>query len=408
MNRPTSEFTTSYYLNDHIRFQEIETMKSCIRCFCVSDIHADGPHALNWIKAHCQRAHNEENAFTVMIIPGDIGNSPEKVQKILLQLAAVYDAVCYLPGNHEAWVVKDNDLGNSFDQLNLILSNARSIGVHVGPLRIVCKASESVDVNPAAVVIMPLYAWYHSNWDTEVDILTNPSYLEYRKLNDFSSLWSDFSFCKWPSSLVSKQDFIDLYGQSTSLAEHFARINEPFLYPICNDDRDIAEIIPSDMKPHSPIVKDNDTVISFSHFLPRIELLPEKRFLYEPLLAKVVGSNALERQVRRLQPHLHLFGHTHIPIDLTLDGIRYVQWPLGYAREATAQCSKIFSSGPLLVYDSRLGSGPGGLPPNMTSLDTHWSKYYRESSRDESQMEDLAPWVMTYLQSKIDKAKSLD
>ena len=98
--------------------------------------------------------------------------------------------------------------------------------------------------------------------------------------------------------------------------------------------------------------------------------MPEKRFLLEPHLTKVIGSDVLEEQVkfgvidvalfigeflawcissmypillfylyhhfsigtyrflyfrvkiRRLRPHIHLFGHTHIPIDMTLEGIR--------------------------------------------------------------------------------------
>lgn len=98
--------------------------------------------------------------------------------------------------------------------------------------------------------------------------------------------------------------------------------------------------------------------------------------------------------MRRLQPHLHLYGHTHIPlgtvspciptscsccsyscltrlmslyiclsaadVDLELEGIRYLQWPLGYFREAHLQCAPIFSSGPLAVHDSALGNGSAG------------------------------------------------
>ena len=52
----------------------------------------------------------------------------------------------------------------------------------------------------------------------------------------------------------------------------------------------------------------------------------------EPLLSRVSGSIELQRQVDQIYPHLHLFGHTHIPIDLEIEGIRYVQWPLGYKR----------------------------------------------------------------------------
>lgn len=45
--------------------------------------------------------------------------------------------------------------------------------------------------------------------------------------------------------------------------------------------------------------------------------------------AQVIGSDPLERQIRELGSDVHIFGHTHIPIDMTSDGVRYVQWPLG-------------------------------------------------------------------------------
>jgi len=124
--------------------------------------------------------------------------------------------------------------------------------------------------------------------------------------------------------------------------------------------------------------------------------MPEKRFLMEPHLMKVVGSEYLEAQVRRLAPSLHLFGHSHIPIDLDLEGIRYIQWPLGYFRESDLQCKPIFVSGPLLVLDSTLGRGPASLLREATSLDTSWTKYYRKNSRDPLNMT-LSPWLIKRL-----------
>ena len=52
-----------------------------------------------------------------------------------------------------------------------------------------------------------------------------------------------------------------------------------------------------------------------------------------PALAKAVGSTFLERRVARLQPDVHVFGHTHFGWDATLDGTRYVQACLTYPRE---------------------------------------------------------------------------
>jgi hypothetical protein len=176
----------------------------------------------------------------------------------------------------------------------------------------------------------------------------------------FAKKWSDFGMCHWPAAVVDPAVWATTAvppetADSTVLAEMFASLNEPFLHHE-------APLTASRLGPHAPLVQPGDTVIAFSHFLPREELLPEKRFVMEPLLSRVVGSDVLEAQVRRLSPHLHLFGHTHIPIDLELEGVRYVQWPLGYSREAAMQCQVVRAEGSLLCYDSALGAGKDGIP----------------------------------------------
>ena len=98
-------------------------------------------------------------------------------------------------------------------------------------------------------------------------------------------------------------------------------------------------------------------------------------------------------QIRRLQPSLHLFGHTHIPIDLELDGIRYLQYPLGYSREAEMQCKLIVQNGPLLVYDSLNGISCDG------TQDMNWTKYYKENKRNPLIVDHLAPWLEARLKS---------
>ena len=106
----------------------------------------------------------------------------------------------------------------------------------------------------------------------------------------------------------------------------------------------------------------------------------------------------MEEQIRILKPQLHCFGHTHIPIDVEVDDIRYIQWPLGYHRESDKQCTPIFSSGPLKVFDTTLGTGKEAIPKALASLNVHWTKYYIHNARDPSNQQ-LAPWVETRLDS---------
>jgi hypothetical protein len=224
--------------------------------------------------------------------------------------------------------------------------------------------------------------------------------------------------------------------------------------------------------------------------VPRQELCPEKRFLIEPMLTKVkpsrhgsilliwlihfadscvlrarpssagvatdsravvsaqvIGSTPLEVQVRRLQSDLHLFGHTHIPIDMAVDELRwavlswpclyipkkpldvilyaskiagmvslsrslttegrhrpsleiadsgvplsampgrYMQWPLGSVGEQKRQCVEMAGKGPLLIFDDAKGLAP--------TVPTKWGDHYRANPRDVLQVE-LAPWVRAF------------
>jgi hypothetical protein len=206
---------------------------------------------------------------------------------------------------------------DSIEKMTLVLECALSCGVRVGPVRVAGGGEDN------GVVVVPLYSWYHAGWDREPDI-THPDYKAVEEVMPFARKWGDFAFCSWPAYMnVLQTKFASTSQDNRELAMAFADLNEPFLKR--------AEATPESL-PLATGRRRTDTVISFSHFLPRQELIPEKRFMLEPQLAKVSGSDPLEEQVRRLQPDLHLFGHTHIPIDLTLDGIRYIQWPMGYAK----------------------------------------------------------------------------
>jgi len=77
----------------------------------------------------------------------------------------------------------------------------------------------------------------------------------------------------------------------------------------------------------------NDRVITFSHFMPRIDLMPsiipeKKRFLYP-----VLGTTILEKQIRAIRPRIHIYGHTHVNRRIERDGILYINNAFGYPRE---------------------------------------------------------------------------
>ena len=279
----------------------------------------------------------DPNSYNVLILAGDVASGIRHLESIFMCAKSRYDSVCFVPGNHELWktgMVSGAAARASFDsidKLKEVLYCARACDVSIGPVRI--------SNSSCAIVIFPMYSWYHSSWDKGPINSWSGSNSD----NAFLEKWVDFALCSWPSSLVKMEDFVSTSSAANiSLAHAFASLNEPFLSPdtigayplvqhttskpVGNTNQNSSATLRHHM---SPMVQEGDTVISFSHFLPRRELC---RYSVEPMLPRVSGSDPLEAQIRRLKPHVHIFGHTHIPADVILDGIRYIQWPLGYQR----------------------------------------------------------------------------
>ncbi len=305
-------------------------------CVNDSDLHADSEKSLLWVEKNCQTVNKDkDNIFSIFIIPGDIGSNVENIGRVFKHLTSHYDAVCYVPGNHEAWTIGSNSrkteegsslpAEDSVKKLIEINKVAKEIGVVIGPL--------IVEYDDRALFVFPMWSWYHSSFDTEPDI-QHPFYLQAEKTIPFEDKWGDFRMCKWPENVISKEEYGHLSLKSDAdrvIAEAFGRLNEHFL-PKETDSAFSSPVIEEFYRSRPELQPERHSIISFSHFVPRQELTPEKRFLIEPQLSKVIGSDVLEGQLRRLRPNLHLFGHTHIPIDMELEDIRYIQWPLGYSR----------------------------------------------------------------------------
>jgi hypothetical protein len=66
-------------------------------------------------------------------------------------------------------------------------------------------------------------------------------------------------------------------------------------------------------------------------------------------------------------------------------------------READKQCLPVYTSGPLLVFNSILGDGVQGIPADSPSLSLQWTKHYHTHPRCPEKVDELAPWVVERL-----------
>jgi predicted phosphodiesterase len=393
------------------------------RVWVISDAHSDHKANLEWIKTRLPA--RRADAFDVCLVAGDVCDNPEVLRESLAIFKARFDEVVFTAGNHDVWVrpkpvAIGADTRTSFDRLDEVAALCAELGVRTAPLWLECGRGAR------DVLLVPLASWYHETWDREAELPAEAAESDDeaaggaagRRRWNFHDLWTDFHLCRWPAGTANG---------SLELAEAFARRNEPALEaltaalppaPIAGRPAPTRRLEKAetyalyDEHPHStgplwtsvdpatfftprrtprPTQRSTPTatggapdgplrpfIVSLSHMVPRQELLPEKRMLLQPSLHKVSGSDPLEAQIRRLMPDVHAFGHTHLNMDLTLDGVRYVQWPLGTPREQRAQ-TRVSSFGLMCVYDGARG---GETPQHWT----HWGRHYEEFERDLSKV----------------------
>jgi hypothetical protein len=75
------------------------------------------------------------------------------------------------------------------------------------------------------------------------------------------------------------------------------------------------------------------TLISFSHFLPRIDLMPNYIPRAQRWLYPVLGSVTLEHQLRAMKSTIHVYGHSHVNRRVEIDSVTYINNAFGYPGE---------------------------------------------------------------------------
>jgi len=303
-----------------------------LHVYAISDLHTDYRVNMDWIRSlPCHDPSRTQLEQSVIIVAGDISDSLLIIEETLRLLKEKFWKVFFVPGNHEAWVRGDPErhdgATDSVAKLQRVLQLCTSLGVCVRPAAL------------GRLLLLPLLSWHHKSFDQEPDVEGIP--------RAGSMTIADFAKCCWPAEVTGPEGHggMQLAQWADSLNDHLAGflgldgVGMPSQTLSLNRSR-----------PHPGSAGSGDAgadVISFSHFLPSQELLPEKRFLTYPNLAKAVGSLPLGDRLRLLKPDVHVFGHTHFSWDATLDdGIRYIQAPLCYPQERKSRLKSISISNP--------------------------------------------------------------
>ena len=339
-------------------------------------------------------------------------------------------------------LLRSERASDSVDKLQQVLDLCAEHRVRCGPLWLRETSSIGSSTPEGGVLVFPLMSWHHSDWDEEPDlpnesadmIKGTPDYhlcswpetiyprhfdaRDPRPVDGGRGLASWFATLNEPplkalltpdkDSRKARLPLAAEYGRpppkrSLTEAETYQHLSmdatpqAPFLSDRLGGLRlsDVfrrrlhktggrEESTPVEVIPGFTDEPDEGRpfVVSFSHFVPRQELLPEKRvLLHGSLLPKVSGSSPLEAQIRRLQPDVHLFGHTHINVDVTIEGVRYVQWALGNPkeREQGGPTRLAARGGFFCVFDGTTSAGEA--PEHWTALGAHHRDFERDPER---------------------------
>jgi predicted phosphodiesterase len=221
----------------------------------------------------------------LLILAGDVTDSLLLFGKAMQYLRERFREVLFIPGNHDLWVYRSPMASNSLEKFRLIRAIVADCGIQMEPL------------HQGPLSIVPLHGWYDYS-------LAEPT------PETFES-WVDFIACKWPEGSDEKE-----------ITRHFTAMNEPFL--------NIT----------------NQFIISFSHFLPRIDLMPDFIPVNKRSIYPVLGTLRLEAQIRRLGPAIHIYGHSHVNNCSVKDNILYINNAFGYPYETMITAKQL-----KLVYE---------------------------------------------------------
>ncbi|CAE7364106.1 unnamed protein product [Symbiodinium sp. CCMP2592] len=329
-----------------------------MRVFGISDVHTDWEENFDHLAALPVGPFKDD----ALLVAGDVSHDLGVLQRTMRLLLERFAHVFFVPGNHDVYVgVAAQPRSASFACPSDGSCSGRRPKVWTRPVRFPSQK----------LTIVPLLSWYHEEFDSEPDV---PMWSKAAaRRHSRIALLGDEMECSWPPQLGKTPA-----ERNLNLAQCFDAANDKHAtkQALQRPSSSSASVEMVSFQDAVAARRRGEHVLSMSHFLPRLELLPEKRFLYFPQLAKASGSRFLADRLSRLQPTLHLFGHTHFAWDQTLKGVRFLQAALGSPSERQTRKRVLHLEGGVPTLLWRGARTP--LPAPKAAL---WSDYYARYRR---------------------------
>lgn len=286
-----------------------------MRLFCISDIHIDFDQNRKWIDDISASDFRSD----ALIVAGDVSHDIDDFENVFSGLSRKFSQLFFIPGNHDLWI-HNGRWEDSLSKLQHLFEFCDLMSIKTKPVRL-----GKSDGNPLWVV--PLHSWYSQPGEGKDSLyITKPGE------DPSNRMWSDNYYIKWPES---KSKF--------KASVHFIDMNN------------------SSLK-----IKYDAPIVSFSHFIPREEMMfSEDRYMdlerikkYDRTpqfnFSRVAGSALIEEQIRKLGSKIHIYGHQHINRDREIDGVRYISHCLGYPNERKRGQVRGLEEGVKLIWDTDL------------------------------------------------------
>lgn len=240
-----------------------------MKVFAISDVHVDHEANAEWVEALSAHEFQDD----ILVLAGDVSDDLRLLRQCLTALSRRFRKVLFVPGNHDLWVLRGHPGLDSLDKFDLVCRAAHESGASMA------------QHDEEGLSIIPLLSWYDFSFG--------------RPCRDLREAWTDFIACRWPPGMDEK-----------AITAAFLARNPP----------------PVSAKREGP-------VITFSHFMPRADLLPADLRYKGMDLRPVLGTGQLDIQLRSLGADLHVYGHSHVNRHMEIDGVTYVNNAIGYPRE---------------------------------------------------------------------------